>query len=546
MTICTQCKSPFQITEQDRAFYQKIDIPDPQMCPRCRMQRRLMFRNFFNLYHRKCDLTGKNIISMYDDDAPFPVYEMKEWWSDKWSGLDYSQEVDLDRSIFEQIKAVHLKTPRMSIVNTQCENTDYCNLSFSSRNCYLVFGNVFNEDCCYGHIVWQSKNCFDCLYTYRSEHCYECTDCVQCFGIAFSQGCENCSDSKFLKDCTSCRNCFGCVGLKNKEYRIFNKEYTKEEYEKKIKEFNSGNIKLIEIATKRVQQLIGKHIVKHYHGINCENVTGDYLYNCKNTFDSYDAKNCEDIRYCATVESFNNSHDCNYSPDKTDWSYNCVAITGHAQKNCHNCTLYSANLDYCDNCYACKDCFGCAGLKNQKYCIFNKQYSKEEYVKLRDKLISKMKSDNEWGEFPRPDFSPFAYNETMANEYFPLTQQEVEKNGWRWKNKENDKPLKNAGYKIPDDIKNIDDDICEKVLICEKTGKHYKIIPKELEFLRTHNLPIPHLCWEDRHKERMKLRNPRILFDRKCAKCSSVIQTTYSPDRLEKVYCEECYLKGVY
>ena len=28
--------------------------------------------------------------------------------------------------------------------------------------------------------------------------------------------------------------------------------------------------------------------------------------------------------------------------------------------------------------------------------------------------------------------------------------------------------------------------------------------------------------------------------------CDLVIQTTYAPDRPEKIYCEECYLKEVY
>jgi CxxC-x17-CxxC domain-containing protein len=44
----------------------------------------------------------------------------------------------------------------------------------------------------------------------------------------------------------------------------------------------------------------------------------------------------------------------------------------------------------------------------------------------------------------------------------------------------------------------------------------------------------------------MKLRNPRKLFDRKCDKCGIDIKTTYSPDRSEIVYCEECYNKEIY
>ena len=33
-------------------------------------------------------------------------------------------------------------------------------------------------------------------------------------------------------DVKKSRNCFGCVNLKDSEYCVFNKQYTKEEYEK--------------------------------------------------------------------------------------------------------------------------------------------------------------------------------------------------------------------------------------------------------------------------------------------------------------------------
>jgi hypothetical protein len=34
--------------------------------------------------------------------------------------------------------------------------------------------------------------------------------------------------------CHHCQDCFSCIGLKNKQYCIFNKQYTKAEYEKTV------------------------------------------------------------------------------------------------------------------------------------------------------------------------------------------------------------------------------------------------------------------------------------------------------------------------
>ena len=36
-----------------------------------------------------------------------------------------------------------------------------------------------------------------------------------------------------------------------------------------------------------------------------------------------------------------------------------------------------------------------------------------------------MKSTGEWGEFFPHEMSPFGYNETVAQEYFPMTEDEV-------------------------------------------------------------------------------------------------------------------------
>ncbi len=559
---CTHCGKEFLIAPNEETFYTSIDVPNPAECPDCRRQRRLMFRNFFNLYHRECDLSGKKIISMYHKDVSFPVYEMHEWWSDKWDGLSYGKDVDFSRSLFEQMLVLHKTVPRASVMNTQCENTDYCNLSFGSRNCYLVFGNVGNEDCSYGHIVWQSKDCYDCLYIYRCERCYQCIDCVQGHSLAFSRDCDNCASSMFLVHCVGCKDCFGCVGLKNKQFHIFNEPHAQEEYRSKIASLNTGNVRTIDMARGRVAELIGKEIVKFYHGFGCENVTGDYLYNCKNIHAGYDMKNSEDCRYCATMETFKDSQDCNFcGAEGGELCYQSLTVGGgYRILFSHTCQNSCSNLYYCDNCYGCKHCFGCVGLKQKQFCILNKQYSKEEYEKLLPQLIERMKRTPlrssgaseghvaEFGQFFPRDFSPFGYNETIAQEYFPLSKKEVAEKQWRWKEEEEIDQQNYMGpvVSVPEDIKDVDDSITSKILRCDVTGKLYKIIPKELQFYRDMKLPLPRKAFLQRQKERFVLRNPRHLWDRHCAKCKKAMQTTYAPERAEKVYCEECYLATVY
>jgi len=81
---------------------------------------------------------------------------------------------------------------------------------------------------------------------------------------------------------------------------------------------------------------------------------------------------------------------------------------------------------------------------------------------------------------------------------------------------------------------------------CEVTKKPFKIIKQELVFYIENSVPIPTRHPDQRHKERMELRNPRTLYERQCAECGKDMITTYNTERPEKIVCEACYQKLVY
>jgi hypothetical protein len=161
-----------------------------------------------------------------------------------------------------------------------------------------------------------------------------------------------------------------------------------------------------------------------------------------------------------------------------------------------------------------------------------------------------------YGEFFPLELSPFCYNETIAQEYFPLTKEEALNQGYTWKDKEERSYVINIKTEnIPDDIKEVNEEIIGKVIECEHQGtcneqctEAFKIIPDELTFYQRMNLPIPHLCPNCRHYQKLKQRNPLMLWHRKCMKegCQNEFETSYAPDRPEIVYCERCYQQEVY
>lgn len=64
-----------------------------------------------------------------------------------------------------------------------------------------------------------------------------------------------------------------------------------------------------------------------------------------------------------------------------------------------------------------------------------------------------MRASGEWGEFFPIEISPFGYNETVAQEYFPLSKDDCKKQGWSWREDEETSSYHGANYQT----KNIDE-----------------------------------------------------------------------------------------
>lgn len=494
----------------------KFSIPSPRLCPTCRTQRRLSYRNDRSLYKTECAMSHAPILSMYNPQKGYTVYEQKTWRSDQRDPTQYAQEFDTNRSFFDQYHALRQRVPRFNVYNLDTENCTYVNYAPHCKNCYLIFGSRFNEECYYGQTLNECKNCCDVTYVDKSEYCYENVDCNNNYNAFFCQDTSHATNSYFCFDCENISHCIGCYNLRNKEYHIFNVPVSKEEFEQ-TKEKLSSYATLQEYKN-RFEETIRKHAIwKAYKGQSNENVSGDFIYECKDIKECFSVYRSQDLAFCARMFDGKDSYDFDgggkseltYENMSNDFSYFSIGCTTSEHLN------YS---HYCDLCFDCEYCFGCVGLRKKSYCILNKQYTKEEYEKLVPQIIEKMEVDGERGEFPSGKYSPFAYNETMAYEYFPLTKDESSKRGYTWKDDEQKEYIPQT-YAIPDTIAQVADDVVNQVLQCELSKKNYKITIQELQFYRKMNLPLPRIHPDQRHLERMKKRTPRHLWERNCAKC---------------------------
>jgi hypothetical protein len=602
---CQNCKAQFTIEPEDFAFYEKIKVPPPTFCPECRMQRRFSWRNERSLYRVKCSKSNKNIISGFSHDSNMTVYDRDLWWSDKWDPFEYSQDYDFSKPFFWQFNELMHRVPMPAVFNARTVNCEFTQHTGDSKNCYLLVASWDCENISYAARTQESKDSMDIFAAANCELCFESISVSKLYRTFFSQDSANCDNSFLLYDCRGCSNCFGCTNLRNKSYFIFNEPYSKEAYFKKLVEFDTGSYSKLQILKKKFSELKLRALRKYANIVNSLKITGDNITNTNNCSGCFDVAN--DIRDCKFIQNalhMKDSYDGYGVGASAELLYEVFDTGIQGARLCFGGILYGGmDVYYSYNCHGSQNLFGSIGLRQKQYCILNRQYTKEEYERLVPRIIEHMNEmpyvDKrgrvyKYGEFFPTELSPFAYNETVAQEYFPLTKEEAENQGYTWKDPEpRTYEITLQSDDLPDHIKDVTDSILKEVIQCahakgspsdssgqiadaicnEQCTTAFRIIPQELEFYQKMNLPLPRLCPNCRHYQRIKQRNPLKLWHRTCTcngtesgvtnqesgyrytntsthfhkdqPCPNEFETSYAPEREEIVYCEECYQQEV-
>lgn len=604
---CQNCKRDFLLEADDFGYLKKFNMPFPTFCPICRRQRRMSYRNERTLYKRKCNAPGHNedIISVFSSDPPklpdgrvgkpFTVYDDRYWWSDAWDPMDYGKEYDFNRPFFTQFRELLERVPLINLSITNMANCSFCNVSEGDKECYLISASEQNEKVMYGNRVLFNKDSVDLYATDHCEICYDLNKCSHCYDTKYAYKAIQCQSSAFLYDCANCSNCFMCSNLKNRSYCIRNTQYGREEYADRMKEANLSSYATISFLKKEFREMRQNAIHRFAYILRSENSTGDNLLQTKNCVACFDFIGpVEDCRY-AHWGGAGLKDCCDCGPGvgiSAEQMYESWDAGIKGSRIFFSGVLYgSTDAYYSINCHGSKNLFGCYGIRGGEYCILNKRYSKESFDTLKAKIIKHMNEmpyiDRKgriykYGEFFPVEISPFCYNESISQDYEPLTKERAEELGFPWKETEE------RGYQItkepediPDNIKDIDDSILQEVIGCAHGGRcedgcsnAFRVIPEELKFYRFANVPLPRHCFNCRHHERLAVRNPMQLWKRTCmcsglasseeaslpagrqvasrhkntaehfhgeSACPNEFMTSFAPDRPEVVYCESCY-----
>src|SRR3989344_19348 len=573
---CQNCKKDFTIDGEDFNFYEKIKVPPPTFCPDCRLVRRLVWRNERTLYRRICNLCNKTIISMYHESVPFPVYCRECWYGDGWDPTSYGREYDMARPFFEQYKEFSNTVPRLMFWQRNANNSDYSNHVAESRNAYMSASVIKeSENVFYSKNIDDSRDIVDCLNIINgSEQLYETVEAQGNYNSQYLLLCRNTLDSYYSFDCINCSNCFLSYNLRNKKFCIRNKQYSQKEYFQELEKFNLKSRTSREVLLKEFEEVKKQAIFRFGNITKCVNVTGNNMLNVKNGKNCFEIYNIENASYCYRILDSKDCVDTSFSmKSELLYEYSSGGMNDYNVKFSYSAMNFVRNADYAESCMNCSNIFGCISLRDAENAILNKVYSKKEFETLRSEIIKQMSAlpfidkggrKYEYGEFFPIEISPWAYNETSAQEIAPLSKESAQKSGYSWRDAdEKNFNITMSGNMIPDNIDEVGESILKEVLGCAHEGKcnhqcniAFRITDYEFKFYKKHDIPLPIFCPNCRYYERFKVMPGLKLYKRNCMcdkaghghneKCPNEFETSYSPDRPEKVYCESCYNKEVY
>lgn len=424
------------------------------------------------------------------------------------------------------------------------ENSTYASSIYGAKNAYLSTEVIFASNVLYSAGVKSNSNMVlnSVNIVWDNANVYMSNTVRKSFNIFYSKWVFGSSDVRFSTNLQWCNHCLFCNNLQNASYRIKNKQYSKAQYEQLKQQILSQKEKYNNWYQSLQQPATINSLNAKWRGVvDAKHLENGYFTSkislSRNVFFAWWGEN--NSNFYDTVLAWIPYGSDMYAVWWATWEhyYCCVEVIESSH------IFYSMYLENCSY------CLGCIGLKNKQYCIFNKQYVKEERYEKVDQIFSQMEQDWTLGNFFSWLLCPHYFNDTAAYLIDPsFTQEEVQSYGYAWRDEtiqtdipewvgvvksselgqyewvksdssirvkrnesEESYTKQTESYASQDPTatplddkihweRSIDPMILKKV-IQDENGNVYRIIPMEYKFLKKYGLPLPRKHWLERLKQ---------------------------------------------
>jgi hypothetical protein len=460
---------------------------------------------------------NNNLVSVYPDVDRIYVVNSVEYQDRRDSFVaTVVTTPSLSDNFMQQIQNLLLEVwlpPTSSFFHN--ENCDYVNPAINSKNSYLSFGIVWCENILYGYSVKDnSDNVVDSVMV--RDNCsiiYGSVGVFRSYKIFHSKNIFDSNNIYASANLQWCSYCLFCDNLTNQSYHVHNKSVSPDEF---------AHYKAIYLETAHVDiTVLITNIWTLHSSDNCHLVS--HSENVENGIFCYQLHNARNVGMAWSGNGNEELYDtCFFWSPSGNRIYGLCA-GGMWIEDCYCSHLINGGFMIFYSIYLenCSYCLWCVGLRNQSYCILNKQYTKEERYEKVDEIFWQMERDSTLWQFFPASMNPFYFNDTAAYLIDPsFTKEEVTKL-WYLRR---DEPIK---VDIPEgaitiqseDLQayewrsvdenwqktwKLDETVCKRVIL-DENGDAYRIIPMELEFLQRYSLPLPRKHRLTRMKENFKI-----------------------------------------
>ena len=196
-------------------------------------------KDSYNIYFSREIINWKNIIFWFDITSWEYIYKDKQYTKEKWEEIykDFEKKLKTN-SWLEELKKEYeefLKSKKLRWqLNTNSENTIWA-MFMNAKDIFSWITVNNSENLRYWAINNNVKNSMDLESYWQWEKLFNVSSGYDnqntCAVTTHSWASYNTFYSLYV---WNSNNCFGCFWLKNKEYCILNKQYSKEEWEEKV------------------------------------------------------------------------------------------------------------------------------------------------------------------------------------------------------------------------------------------------------------------------------------------------------------------------
>jgi len=547
---CEMSKEKWVMDAEEIEWYKKFNVPPSPFSPRLRLWHLASYMTTYQWWWNKHIDTDEPVLTYLHPKPGIRAIPDKEWFDRDFS--DKTLDYDDQKPFFEMFRELQLMVPVNATRNVKPVERSIATVSQGDIDSYFVAG-CSSKNCFYSEDVLNQENTIDANGAMSLNDCYHINHSQRLHNCKFVYESYDCVNSSFLFDCRNCEFCIGISNKRNKKYMFWGEQLNEEEWNKKASEMDLSSYSELEKLKSRFYEMIEKDSVwPENFNIKCQDCTGEYLISCTDCKNSILGVEATDNYHCIGLYNARGNAFSIAIPGERNYQSGMVGDTS-------NCKFSSSlircdDLEYCFNCYDCEHCFGCCALRHKKFCIFNKQYSEEEYWDKIDKLKCAMLDRGEYGR-PLPTKFSFGYfPESGIAVYLgaDLTDENWEKSGMLkfdpWEDgaygemRLDSADLRNRDD-IPDKLDDVGDEWVGVPILDPDINRPFAYLKPEMEFYRKHRIAPPREHFTARIRNLMRASNQLDLQDSNCANCKKVIQASKNPTFQERnVYCQDCYL----